>query len=70
MKNKIMKTTFRLFIGVFLVSFLVSSCSASARVEPNARTSGRSNSAKPLPPGQAKKVTGEKSARNHAPGRN
>jgi hypothetical protein len=25
---------------------------------------------KPLPPGQAKKVHGEKSARNHAPGHN
>lgn len=23
---------------------------------------------KPLPPGQAKKITGEKSAKNHAPG--
>jgi len=65
-----MKTTLKLIIGVFFVSLAISSCTASARVEPNARTSGRSSSAKPLPPGQAKKITGEKSARNHAPGRN
>ena len=64
-----MKTTLKLIIGVFFVSLAISSCSASAGVRTQ-RTNGRSSNAKALPPGQAKKITGEKSARNHAPGRN
>lgn len=63
-----MKTTFKLSIGLLLLCFIftISGCSASV----STGTSSRSSKTKPLPPGQAKKVTGEKSAKKYAPGQN
>lgn len=63
-----MKTTFKLSIGLFLLClvFSISGCSASV----STGTSSKSSKTKPLPPGQAKKVTGEKSAKKYAPGQN
>lgn len=63
-----MKTTFKLSIGFLLLCFIftISGCSASV----STGTSSKSSKTKPLPPGQAKKVTGEKSAKKYAPGQN
>ncbi|MFP9113693.1 hypothetical protein ACLI1A_07105 [Flavobacterium sp. RHBU_3] len=46
----------------FTVSFTACTVVHSSR--------GSASSAKPLPPGKAKKVNGDKSARNYAPGHN
>ena len=63
-----MKTPFKLSIGLLLLSFVfsISGCSASV----STGTSSRSSKTKPMPPGQAKKVTGEKSAKKYAPAQN
>lgn len=47
---------------LFITSFTLSSCSTGIGI-PN-------KSAKRVPPGQAKKVSGSKSAKNYAPGHN
>lgn len=63
-----MRTPFKLLSGLLLLClvFSISGCSASV----NTGTSSKSSKTKPLPPGQAKKVTGEKSAKKYAPGQN
>ena len=63
-----MKTPFKLSIGLLLLcfAFSISGCSASV----STGTSHKASKAKPLPPGQAKKITGEKSAKKYAPGQN
>ena len=63
-----MKTPFRLSIGLLLLCFAFSVYGCSASI--GTGTSSRSSKTKPLPPGQAKKVTGEKSAKKYAPGQN
>lgn len=49
-------------IGIFSIS--LSNCSVGFR------TRSRTSTTKSLPPGQAKKITGEKSAKRYAPGQN
>ncbi|RAV29517.1 hypothetical protein [Sinomicrobium soli] len=49
----------KLIFGLLLIAVFITSCSVH-RVHTNAN--GK------IPPGQMKKVTGEKSAKNHAPG--
>lgn len=63
-----MKTTqnSRFAAIILMILFAVSASNCAVRVGTH-RTHVK---AKPLPPGQAKKITGEKSARNHAPGHN
>lgn len=51
-------------IAILLFTFTLTNC--AVRVG----TSHSHAKVKPLPPGQAKKITGEKSAKNHAPGHN
>jgi len=51
-------------IMIALFSIILTNC--SVKVGPSHSTA----KAKPLPPGQAKKITGEKSAKNYAPGHN
>ncbi|MCG2612259.1 hypothetical protein LZZ90_12155 [Flavobacterium sp. SM15] len=58
----------RNLFGIALFALFTASLTAcSVRVNAPRRTAVK---AKPLPPGQAKKITGEKSARRHAPGHN
>jgi hypothetical protein len=54
-------------IVILLLSVL---CFASCRVRVTAGPNGTVVKEKSLPPGLAKKITGEKSAKNHAPGHN
>lgn len=61
--KKNMKATLKITALVSVFAF--ASCSSHTVSQSNKRSS----SAKSVPPGQAKKITGEKSARNHAPGR-
>ncbi|KDN55197.1 hypothetical protein [Flavobacterium seoulense] len=49
-------------ILIALFSISLSNCSVGVRTN--------SVKSKPLPPGQAKKITGEKSAKRYAPGQN
>lgn len=51
-------------IMIVLFSFTLTNCSVKVGSQHSTAKS------KPLPPGQAKKITGEKSAKNHAPGHN
>jgi hypothetical protein len=51
---------------LILLALSISNCSAGISIGPPRATT----KAKPLPPGQAKKVFGGKSARNYAPGHN
>ncbi|AOW08599.1 hypothetical protein [Flavobacterium gilvum] len=60
LKNKRLITQ----ITIILFTFTLTNC--AVRVGTNHTTV----KAKPLPPGQAKKITGEKSAKNYAPGHN
>lgn len=57
-----MKT--KLFIGVLILFFSLgaTSCVTYAKAKPKHH--------KEIPPGQMKKITGSKSARNYAPGHN
>ena len=50
---------------VILVSFSVSNCTVHTKPHHH-----HSHSTKKIPPGQAKKMTGQKSAKSHAPGHN
>ena len=57
------------FIIPFLVAvFAITLSNCSVRL--GTRSSRSSYNAKSLPPGQAKKMNGDKSARNYAPGHN
>lgn len=62
---KILKTPrFTAVILAAVLSLSLSNC--AVRVG----TSHNTVKSKPLPPGQAKKISGQKSAKNHAPGQN
>lgn len=60
MKNQIIQifatNTRKLFVFAFIFTFTFSSCTRKVYI------------AKPMPPGQAKKITGSKSAKPYAPG--
>jgi len=62
---KMFKTS-RFTVIILAAVFSLSLSSCAVRVG----SSHKMAKAKPLPPGQAKKITGEKSAKNHAPGHN
>lgn len=53
---------------ILVVLFAISLSNCAVRV--GTRSSRTSVKAKPIPPGQAKKITGEKSAKHYAPGHN
>jgi hypothetical protein len=53
----------------FILTILFAICICSCRVHVGTGTN-RTVVTKTLPPGQAKKITGEKSARKYAPGHN
>ncbi|MGQ7945758.1 hypothetical protein [Flavobacterium sp. WC2509] len=56
----------RLTVVVLATVFSISLSNCAVQVG----TNNNSAKSKPLPPGQAKKITGEKSAKNYAPGHN
>jgi hypothetical protein len=51
---------------ILIILFAVSSTNCSVRVG----TNGHTVKTKQVPPGQAKKMSGQKSAKNYAPGHN
>ena len=57
---------FATLILIMMLAFAVTNC--SVKVGPHHHHS--SAKAKQVPPGQAKKMSGQKSAKNHAPGHN
>lgn len=57
-----MKAKFLLLIFIVAMIFSFSSCATRAYVKSNP------NKVKTIPPGQMKKITGEKSAKKYAPG--
>lgn len=59
-----MKTKFLLLIFIVSMGFSFSSCATYVHVK------SKPNKVKTIPPGQAKKITGEKSAKRYAPGHN
>lgn len=59
-----MKTKFLLLIFIVSMGVSFSSCATHVHVK------SKPNKVKTIPPGQAKKITGEKSAKRHAPGHN
>lgn len=59
-----MNTTFKVIALVSI--FALTGCSSHTTTQSSKRSPAANGS---IPPGQAKKITGEKSARNHAPGR-
>lgn len=59
-----MKTKY--LLASFIVAMGISFSSCATRVHVNHKP----NTVKTIPPGQAKKITGEKSAKRHAPGHN
>ncbi|MEN9909324.1 MAG: hypothetical protein RLZZ540_2473 [Bacteroidota bacterium] len=64
--KKIQKS--RLYAIILIAIFSISLSSCAIGIGTTSRTS--SYKSKPLPPGQAKKITGEKSAKRYAPGQN
>lgn len=60
--KKIKFSKFVITMLVILFAFSISNCSV--------RMGTHSQSAKNIPPGQAKKINGDKSAKNYAPGHN
>lgn len=61
-----MSKTQRFIAPIMIALFSITLTNCSVKVGPSHSTV----KAKPLPPGQAKKITGEKSAKNYAPGHN
>lgn len=59
-----MKAKFFLLIFIVVISFSFSSCGTSVYVK------SKPHKVKTIPPGQMKKITGEKSAKKYAPGHN
>lgn len=59
-----MKSKYLLAIFVIAMGISFSSCVTRVHVK------SRPNKVKTIPPGQAKKITGEKSAKHYAPGHN
>lgn len=66
--QKITKSKLGIIIVVVLLVFSVSSCSVKAGV--GVSTSPHPQKTKKIPPGQAKKMNGDKSAKKYAPGQN
>lgn len=62
---KIFKTS-RFTVLILIISFSLSLSNCAVRVG----TNNSSAKTKQVPPGQAKKMTGQKSAKNYAPGHN
>lgn len=62
---KMFKTS-RFTAAILAAVFSLSLSNCAVRVG----TSHNTVKAKPMPPGQAKKITGQKSAKNYAPGHN
>ncbi|NDP26140.1 MAG: hypothetical protein GZ087_01750 [Flavobacterium sp.] len=61
--KKIKLSRFGMTILVFLFAFSISNCHVQMGTH-------QSYKAKKLPPGQAKKINGDQSAKNYAPGHN
>ena len=59
-----MKAKYLLAIFIIAMGLSFSSCATHVHVK------SKPNKVKTIPPGQAKKITGEKSAKRHAPGHN
>lgn len=59
-----MKVKLSIVIMLVAMSFCFASCATHVRVK------SKPHKVKTIPPGQAKKITGEKSAKRHAPGHN
>ena len=59
----ILKLKVALVMTLYVAS--LSACTTTVRTTTSSRTAS-----KPLPPGQAKKISGDKSAKHHAPGHN
>lgn len=59
-----MKAKYLLVIFIVAMGLSLSSCATRVHVH------SKPNKVKTIPPGQAKKITGEKSAKRHAPGHN
>lgn len=59
-----MKTKYLLAIFIVIIGISFSSCATHVHMH------HKPNKVKTIPPGQAKKITGEKSAKRHAPGHN
>lgn len=59
-----MKAKFLLLIFIIAMGFSFSSCRTYIHVKP------KPHKVKTIPPGQMKKITGEKSAKKYAPGHN
>jgi len=62
--KKLKLSRFGMTILVILFAFSISNCSV------HTRTNNSSYKAKKIPPGQAKKMNGSKSAKQYAPGQN
>ena len=65
----------KVITGILLIIFSLSfvNCSSKRTVSVNTTKSTKLTSvttSKPLPPGQAKKISGDQSAKRHAPGHN
>ena len=67
-----MKINFKIFTFAMLLVVAVSNsgCSTTTTTTTSARSSKSVVKAKRIPPGQAKKMSGSKSARRYAPGHN
>jgi len=65
-----MKNVFRFRISTIVLFLLVTITFTSCVHVHHPRTTTVVVKKKPLPPGQAKKIYGDKSARKHAPGHN
>lgn len=63
--RKFKTSNFTIQIIIALFALTLSNCTVGVRTTGNGTVK-----AKPLPPGQAKKITGQKSAKNYAPGHN
>ncbi|SHF79636.1 hypothetical protein SAMN05443549_101375 [Flavobacterium fluvii] len=61
--KKFKLSRFGMTLLVILFAFSISNCSVQVRNSPPPK-------AKKIPPGQAKKMNGSKSAKNYAPGQN
>lgn len=64
--KKIKLSRFGMSILVLLLAFSISNCSVQVKAKPSAPPP----KTKKIPPGQAKKMNGDKSAKKYAPGHN